>query len=161
MNPFISAIVTHLWQSTLFAVVVWLTVLALRANHARLRYWLWTAASLKFLVPFSWLVGLGAQVRWRTAAEVAQPAATFVIDEVLTPPVLAVAAVPSTGAWSASPLLPWVMAALWLAGTLAVLAWWWRQWRPVRAALRAASPVGLGPSFDASGLLVMSSPSAL
>src|ERR1035437_6450120 len=43
----------HLWQSTGFAAVAVLLALALRANHARARYWLWLAASVKFLVPFS------------------------------------------------------------------------------------------------------------
>ena len=55
-----SELMAHLWQSTLVIGVVWLMTLALRGNRARVRYWLWTAASLKFLVPFSWLV------RWRT-----------------------------------------------------------------------------------------------
>jgi hypothetical protein len=31
----------HLWQSTGFAAVAVLLALALRANHARARYWLW------------------------------------------------------------------------------------------------------------------------
>ncbi len=47
------AVGNHLWQSTLFAVAAGLLTLALRKNHARARYWLWLAASLKFLVPFS------------------------------------------------------------------------------------------------------------
>src|ERR1035441_4961087 len=56
---------THLWQSTGFAAVAVLLALALRANHARARYWLWLAASVKFLVPFSVLAGIGASLgRW-------------------------------------------------------------------------------------------------
>ena len=47
------AVGNHLWQSTLFAAAAGLLTLALRKNHARARYWLWLAASLKFLVPFS------------------------------------------------------------------------------------------------------------
>jgi hypothetical protein len=54
----------HLWQSTLFAAVAGLLTLALRKNHARARYWLWLAASLKFLVPFSLLTALGSRA-WR------------------------------------------------------------------------------------------------
>ena len=49
------ALVDHLWQSTLFAVLVWLATMALRSNGARVRFWLWTAASIKFLVPLSML----------------------------------------------------------------------------------------------------------
>ena len=58
----------HLWQSTVVALVAALLTLLLRKNHARARYWLWLAASLKFLVPFSWFVALGNHVAWRSPA---------------------------------------------------------------------------------------------
>jgi bla regulator protein BlaR1 len=50
------ALGNHLWQSTLFALAAGVLTLTLRNNHARTRYWLWLAASVKFLVPFSLLV---------------------------------------------------------------------------------------------------------
>ena len=56
----IPAIITHLWQSTLFAGAAWFAALTLRSNRAQVRYWVWLVASVKFLIPFSWLVGLGA-----------------------------------------------------------------------------------------------------
>src|SRR5262249_886984 len=62
----------HLWQSTVFCLAVALTAVLLRPNRAHVRYALWFAASLKFLVPFSLLVSLGALVPIR----VAQPAST-------------------------------------------------------------------------------------
>ena len=68
-----AAFVSHVWQSTWFAAVVWLATLALRRHGARLRYWLWTAASVKFLVPFSWLVGIGAQFEWHTGPTAIRP----------------------------------------------------------------------------------------
>jgi bla regulator protein BlaR1 len=43
----------HLWQSTVFGGVAALLALALRKNYARTRYWLWLAASVKFLIPFA------------------------------------------------------------------------------------------------------------
>lgn len=55
----IPGVVAHLWQSTLFTGAAWLTTLAMRTNRAQVRYWLWFAASVKFLFPFSLLVGLG------------------------------------------------------------------------------------------------------
>lgn len=56
MTPLVPpALVNHLWQSTLFVLIVWLATLALRNNGARVRCWLWTAASLKCLIPFSML----------------------------------------------------------------------------------------------------------
>ena len=49
-------ILNHLWQSSLFVVAVWVLTLVLRTNRAAVRYWLWLAASVKFLLPFSLLV---------------------------------------------------------------------------------------------------------
>src|ERR1700691_5851373 len=53
------AVGNHLWQSTLFAAVAAMLTLALRKNQARVRYRLWLAASVKFLIPFSLLISLG------------------------------------------------------------------------------------------------------
>jgi bla regulator protein BlaR1 len=85
--PHLSAVVTHVWQSTLFVVVVWLATLALQRNRARVRYWLWAAASAKFLVPAAALVSLGAEVEWEAAPPIARPAASFVMESVLAPPI--------------------------------------------------------------------------
>ena len=46
----ISALINHLWQSTLFCCGAWLITLALRANGAALRHWIWLLASLTLLV---------------------------------------------------------------------------------------------------------------
>jgi len=54
------ALANHLWQSTAFALAAWLVTLLLRSNAARVRYAIWLATSLKFLIPFSLLVSLGA-----------------------------------------------------------------------------------------------------
>ena len=53
-------LINHLWQSTVFAALAGLSVLALRQHGAHVRYWVWFAASVKFLVPFSALAALGA-----------------------------------------------------------------------------------------------------
>ena len=45
-------LLNHLWQSTLFVAAAGLLSLVLRGNRAQVRYWLWFAASFKFLVPF-------------------------------------------------------------------------------------------------------------
>jgi hypothetical protein len=58
----LTAIANHLWQSTLFAGLAALVALALRKNHARVRYQLWLAASLKFLIPFALLIRLGGHL---------------------------------------------------------------------------------------------------
>jgi bla regulator protein BlaR1 len=153
------AVVTHLWQSTLFVLVVWLVTTGLRQNRARVRCWLWVAASVKFLVPLSLLVGLGARFEWRTAPAIAQPAAAFVMDDVLAPPIVA-----SVAANPVSPeagIAQWVVAGLWLAGSLVVLLQWSRYWKPIRLALRAATPISLGPECDTRGFRVLVSSSSL
>jgi bla regulator protein blaR1 len=76
----------HLWQSTLVAVIAGFLTLALRKHHARARYWLWLAASLKFLVPFSLLVELGQRLTWtRPSAEFVSPGFYFAIDQIGQP----------------------------------------------------------------------------
>ena len=153
-----ASVANHVWQSTLFVAFVWLVALALRRHDARVRYWLWAAASLKFFLPMSWLISLGALVDWQTAPAIAQPAATFVMHEILVPPLLYDAAVPQVP--QDTNIGRWVVLGVWLAGTAVVLFWWGRQWRPLRSALRKATPLRLGPDCDASGLTLMSSPSA-
>ena len=158
-ESFSSALFAHLWQSTLVISIVWLVTLALRGNRPRVRYWLWTAASLKFLVPFSWLVALGSRFEWRSAPAIAKPAATFV-EEILASPLPVAASTSSLSGVQSSAWL-WVLPSLWIAGFLFVWFWWWRQWRPVRSALRQARPVQLGTAYDVGNLAVMSSPSTL
>jgi uncharacterized protein (TIGR03435 family) len=153
-----ASVVNHVWQSTLFVALVWLVTLALRRHDARLRYWLWAAASVKFLLPLSWLIGLGTLIEWRTAPAIAQPAATFVMQEILAPPLLYDAVAPQV--LQDTNIGRWVVLGVWLAGIVVVFFWWGRQWRPVRWALRSATPLQLTPDCDAGGLTVMSSPSA-
>ena len=64
-----TSIANHLWQSTLFAILAWMLTLTLKKNRAAARYWIWLAASIKFLVPLSVLVALGGRseggrLRW-------------------------------------------------------------------------------------------------
>ena len=137
MTPWVpSALMNHLWQSTLFVIVVWLATLALRKNSARVRCWLWTAASVKFLVPFSMLVSLGERFHWRAAPDSVQPAVSFVMQDILTPAAVVIAAPASVP--QSTPVLPWVLLALWALGAGVVLMSWWRQWLPTRSALRHA-----------------------
>ena len=44
-------------------------------------------------------------------------------------------------------------------GAVVVLVSWWRQWLPIRAALRRATPLRLDAQYGAADLAVMSSPS--
>src|ERR1051326_7700330 len=72
----------HLWQTTAFAAGAALVTLALRHHHARTRYWLWMAASVKFLVPFSFLVSLGSVLPWRATPAAIQSAVTSAVADI-------------------------------------------------------------------------------
>lgn len=160
MIPAVPApLVTHLLQSTVFAGLVWLAALALRRHDARARYWLWVAASMKFLVPFASLVAVGSQIHWRTAPASVRPAASFVVEQVLGGPAVAVAApadLPST-----TTLLPTIALGIWVAGCAIVLLSWWRQWIRIRSAVREARPQEFDARYDTRGLTVMSSVTAM
>src|SRR5947209_3897941 len=79
------ALGNHLWQSTLFAITVGLLTLILRKNQARARYWLWLAASVKFLIPFSVLVGMGSHLPWSYGSARAQAGVYAPLDELSRP----------------------------------------------------------------------------
>lgn len=123
-------IANHLWQSTLFAVLVGLATLLFRNNGAPVRYWLWWAASVKFLIPFALLAGIGhglapeASVRlvpeaWSAAtARVAEPVADGSVRD-------------SAGL---------ALLAAWALGALCVFAIWVVRMRRVQDLRRRAEP---------------------
>ena len=139
-----SALGNHLWQSTLFALLAGLLTLLLRNNHARVRYQLWLAASLKFLIPFSLLVSFGGHLAGTRSISVGKPRLYAVVNQVgqpFTQP--AVAASPGVLTVAPSPIywLPSTLAALWIGGLTAVLAAWYVRWRTISAVIRDATPL--------------------
>jgi uncharacterized protein (TIGR03435 family) len=146
------ALKNHLWQSTFFLLLAALLALVLRRNHARARYWLWLAASIKFLVPFSLLVALGSHINLphRPAAP-AQAGIYVAVDEFsepfvpeVTAPVAPPLAAPSATGRDMEHVLPRLLAAVWFAGFAIVLCVWAVYWRRVSAAVRHAVPIGEG-----------------
>src|SRR5271167_4567054 len=75
----------HLWQSTLCLVIAGLLTLVLSKNHARARYGLWLAASVKFLIPFSLLIGLGSLLARPHALASTNAGLYFAMNEVSQP----------------------------------------------------------------------------
>ncbi len=144
------ALGNHLWQSTLFAAAAGLLTLLLRKNHAGARYWLWLAASLKFLLPFSLLVILGSYVSPRQAAN--STGDFYVVMDTVSQP-FSHGAAPVTTHTSVMAgllqMLPAILAATWLCGFVAVLFSWLARWRRISAAMRAAVPVQEGREVDA------------
>jgi bla regulator protein BlaR1 len=134
----------HLWQSTLFAAAVWLVTLSLRSNAASLRHRLWLIASVKFLVPFSLLVGLGALLPLRTAPVASPRPVSLVVSAISTPfPTTNRAVGTLQPPERPSSRLPNAFAALWLCGFIGCVGWWFLGWQRLRRALRRGVPADL------------------
>ncbi|MBI3208322.1 MAG: TIGR03435 family protein [Candidatus Solibacter usitatus] len=124
-----AGLTNHLWQSTVFALFVALAALALKKHRAKTRYGLWLSASLKFLLPFSLLVGFGARMELPPVA----PGMPALAVEQIT---MSFAPAPASG----TSLIRWpmVFGAIWLAGAAILTVRWFRRWLLIRAALRGA-----------------------
>jgi bla regulator protein blaR1 len=129
----------HLWESTLFAAAIAALTLVFRKNAAHVRHWLWLAASIKFLLPFSLLVSLGGQVHWRTETPAGSNVVRIVSQHFEAPEVYL--------ATPPSPSIPW--ASVWLSGCGVVLLIWRVRWRRVHAAVQQASPLWWSTGIEA------------
>lgn len=138
-------ILNHLLQSTLFAAAVGLASTTLRRNSPRLRYWLWLAASAKFLLPFSLLVSTGARIQLPPdspslhATTVQQISTSFAPFPVLPTPAPVAAAFP----------LEQTLGAIWVAGALFLGFRWFRRWRVIHSAVRRGTHLRLPISVPA------------
>jgi bla regulator protein blaR1 len=143
----------HLWQSTLFAITAGLLTLALRKNRARARYWLWLAASVKFLVPFSLLVIMGSRLPWSRGSAGAKAGLSFVMEEVGQPFMQPMTQIVSSGPPSTVRAnfihLVSAVLAVWLCGFLGVIFVWLLRWQRVSAAIREATPLREGREVEA------------
>ncbi len=130
-----SDLTNHLWQSTIFAVAVALATMALRRNSARLRYWLWLAASLKFLIPVSLLVSMGSRVVMPPDAPELPALTVLRVSTYFAPAPVFSNATPvlERSHWHA------VLAAIWLAGSVILLLRWFRRWRRIHKLVRGAT----------------------
>ncbi|MBN1568565.1 MAG: TIGR03435 family protein [Acidobacteria bacterium] len=146
-----SAIANHLWQSTLFAAAAALLTLTFRKNHARVRYAIWLAASIKFLIPFSLFIAIGNAIDFgKQSASIAQPAIAFVQD--ISRPFDSAADADAIPA-AAGPDLPFLIRnvayAVWICGCLAVLMIYLAKVRSIKALVRKAFPLTCGRAFEA------------
>lgn len=140
------ALANHLWQSTVFAAVVWGLTLLMRKNSAQVRFGLWLAASIKFLLPFSLLIALGGMLPRPHHAVVTMPVYSAVdtaglpFSEVAIhepPPQTAAAQIAERETWI--PILPLAFFGAWLCGVAAVLLRWTISWGRVTKMRRSAA----------------------
>jgi bla regulator protein blaR1 len=123
----------HLWQSTVFALAAALLTLAFRGNRAQVRYWIWLSASVKFLVPFTLLIGLGSQIeRAPMARPVASPAVAVTMIEITEP------FAPDAPARATRDWVSIAMPGAWACGFCAIVFVRMRGWLRVRAAVRTS-----------------------
>jgi uncharacterized protein (TIGR03435 family) len=144
----------HLWQSTAFAGMAVLIALALKKNHAKARYGVWFAASLKFLAPFALLVGMGAHLKGPTSAHVIVSPSRVALVKQIGQPFGDSTSLVVVGKESVRPEFPPSRLAeaillIWLAGTLVVAARWFVRWLRVARVISRAKPLSDGRTVAA------------
>jgi len=145
----LNSLLTHLWQSTLCVFVAWLLTLALKNNRASVRYWVWLAVSVKFLVPFSLLVSAGSELGWRTLPAREHTRGFSVVEEISRPFISsAPAPMPAATLPAFHPLLA-VLIGVWFLGFIIIAIYWLVSWRRIHTALRMATPLALNLSIRA------------
>ena len=129
----------HLWQSTLFAGAVALAVVGLRRNSPRTRYWLWLAASVKFLIPFSLLVWTGSSMQLPPDSPSLRATTVQQISSYFAPIATQPPRAPTQAAF------PWsvVLGAIWLFGVLFLMIRWFRHWRAIRNVVKHGTKLSL------------------
>jgi TonB family protein len=144
-------VVNHLWQSTLFAGLAFVAVLLLKGSPARARYAVWLIASAKFILPSAMLVLLANQVGFEfpslfaidsgnatVIAQVNEPAGDiywqeFTVEE-------------NTSKYTE---IYTVLAIVWFAGFIVLMALWVRKRRNFALAMRAGVFVSKGREGEA------------
>jgi len=132
----------HLWQSTVFAALAALVAMALRHHRAQVRYWVWMAAALKFLVPFAALAAIGGEVSWRTIDVIPYENPVVLIEAVSEPFSQSELTVrrPSrqTGGTSLFSLVGTALVPVWMLGSTGFLLLWLVRWSRVHRTRRRA-----------------------
>ena len=137
----IAELTNHIWQSTVFAILVGLITLAFHRNRAQVRYWLWLSASLKFLLPFSLLMTFGHRLEWASGTHsiAPAPAVRLAVVQLTQPFPEMLPQAPSTRAvhdWTAIAIF-----GLWACGFATLTVFRLRGWQRIRAAVRSSRPI--------------------
>jgi len=147
----VTALFDHLWQSTLVATALGLLTPLFRDNRAGVRYALWFAASMKFLLPFSALALLGAALFHPLAPAFAAPDAFYRMAPAAQPFSAASPALSAPG--STESYLQPLLVALWAFGFVMVLSIWIVRWARLRVTIAASRELpDVGPLTVKSSL---------
>lgn len=130
-----AGLLDHLWQSSLFALLAWLLTGLLPRNRARIRFVVWFAASLKFLVPFSLLALAGAQIgQWVAPAGDALEIGLSQMAAPLVAPAALLGQTIPTGVDFLRILL-----IVWAVGSAALILRWALRWLQIRQVVHHSS----------------------
>src|SRR5262249_18120612 len=144
-------IFNHLWQSTAFAAVCGVATLALHSNRAQVRYALWIAASVKFLIPFAalsrlgavlghWLLPADAGRRFTIVLEIAGP----MIARTVAQPATRVAGLSEAAGSTLAAVVPSAAFSIWIVGSLLLTVRWAIQWNRLASVARRARVISEG-----------------
>ena len=153
-----SGLANHLWQSTLFALAAAVLIAALRGNRAAVRHWIWVIVSVKWLVPFAWLVAAGSTLSRMlrdTSVDAstlqAQPDFSITVLQ-FTEPFTGVNAPTPASSADSSGWLTTLLIAVWACGVLAMAVTRLCGWLRVRAAIRHSKPFEWSLGFSDPGI---------
>jgi bla regulator protein BlaR1 len=148
----IEPLINHLWQSTLFVLAAALLTLAFRKNGARVRFFIWLAASVKFLIPFSVFVWLGEYLRWETAPSLpANSGLSILMSQIAEPTAVVAGNFARTASEGATFQRGWnawtILLSIWLLGSLALFCFRLFQWLSLVAIVKTSSPLEIDASI--------------
>jgi GWxTD domain-containing protein len=156
------ALANHLWQSTVFAVVMSVLTLLFKRNGAAVRYRLWLIASMKFLVPFSLLMALGSLLQWHPVHPVTSSEVPIIVRQISQPFTPASISTPippiAKPATSATVSLEVAFVSVWFAGAAIVLLVWFIRWVQLVRIVRSADHAIVSESLP---IRILSSSAAL
>jgi bla regulator protein blaR1 len=127
----VSALADHLWQSTWCALAAAILALLVRKDAAKVRYWIWFAASLKFAIPFSLLTLLGRQFIVQASDE---HALLPLVQDVVAPLTATIELEPIETISSR------LLIVLWAFGSAVIAARWLAHWLRAQALVANSIP---------------------
>jgi TonB family protein len=129
------AIANHIWESTIVGLAAAFLAFAFRRNSAPVRYWIWFAAAMKFLVPFAAIAAAARAFHLPPLVAGGALETAMVFRSTAVP---ALRGTPST-----------IVAIIWLIGAFIVFASWVWHWRRLAIDARMSPPIVDGVVHDA------------